>query len=106
MVIIVVGVFIFVVVLIVVLIVLFVGKSMGISKLLLLIVLLGGGKVGNIILFNLNIIAVVNGFDLFLSDVMIVGFILVVFGLIIVVVFVNIMRSKGLMVKEMDFVEE
>lgn len=100
------GVFIFVVVLIVVLIVLFVGKSMGISKLLLLIVLLGGGKVGNIILFNLNIIVVVNGFDLFLSDVMIVGFILVVFGLIIVVVFVNIMRSKGLMVKEMDFVEE
>lgn len=106
MVIIVVGVFIFVVVLIVVLIVLFVGKSMGISKLLLLIVLLGGGKVGNIILFNLNIIVVVNGFDLFLSDVMIVGFILVVFGLIIVVVFVNIMRNKGLMVKEIDFVEE
>ena len=86
-----VGVFIPVAVLIVAPIALSVGKSTGISKLSLLIALSGGGKAGNIISPNPNMIA---------------GFIPAVFGLITAVVLANIMRSKGSMVKETDLVEE
>ena len=67
------GVFIPVAVLIVAPIALSVGNKMGISRLALLLALSGGGKAGNIISPNPNTIAVANGFNLSLSDVMIAG---------------------------------
>lgn len=70
-----VGVFIPVAVLIVAPIGLSVAKTMGFSKIALLLALSGGGKAGNVISPNPNSIAVANGFGVELSDVMLYGFI-------------------------------
>lgn len=89
------GVFIPVAVLIVAPIALSVGNKMGISRLALLLALSGGGKAGNIISPNPNTIAVANGFNLSLSDVMIAGFIPAIFGLIATVVIASLIKNKG-----------
>lgn len=89
------GVFIPVAVLIVAPIALSVGNKMGISRLALLLALSGGGKAGNIISPNPNTIAVANGFNLSLSDVMIAGFIPALFGLIATVVIASLIKNKG-----------
>ncbi|MCX8712257.1 GntP family permease [Gilliamella sp. B3464] len=89
------GVFIPVAVLIVAPIALSVGNKMGISRLALLLALSGGGKAGNIISPNPNTIAVANGFNLSLSDVMIAGFIPAIFGLMATVVIASLIKNKG-----------
>ncbi|MGK2889848.1 MAG: hypothetical protein ACSLEN_14355 [Candidatus Malihini olakiniferum] len=92
-----VGVFIPVAVLIVAPIALSVGNKMGISKLVLLLALSGGGKAGNIISPNPNTISA-NGLHLNLIDVIIAGFIPVVFGFIITVVVASMLKNKGIMI--------
>ena len=89
------GVFIPVAVLIVAPIALSVGNKMGISRLALLLALSGGGKAGNIISPNPNTIAVANGFNLSLSDVMIAGFIPAIFGLTATVLIASLIKNKG-----------
>ncbi|MCX8727108.1 GntP family permease [Gilliamella sp. B2838] len=89
------GVFIPVAVLIVAPIALSVGNKMGISRLALLLALSGGGKAGNIISPNPNTIAVANGFNLSLSDVMIAGFIPAIFGLMATVIIASLIKNKG-----------
>jgi len=93
-----VGVFIPVAVLIVAPIALSVGNKMKISKVSLLLALSGGGKAGNIISPNPNAIAVANGFDLPLNQVMLYGFVPAVFGLVATVVTAGLIKTKGTMV--------
>lgn len=71
MIICVVGVFIDIVVIIVVLIVLVIGKKVNFFKFSILLVMIGGGKVGNIILFNFNIIVVLEVFKVDLISLMV-----------------------------------
>lgn len=89
------GVFIPVAVLIVAPIALSVGNKMKISRLALLLALSGGGKAGNIISPNPNTIAVANGFNLSLSDVMIAGFLPALFGLLATVLIASLIKNKS-----------
>jgi len=97
-----VGVFIPVAVLIVAPIGLAVAKSMGFSKISLLLALSGGGKAGNVISPNPNSIAVANGFGVELSEVMMYGFIPAVFGLIAAVTVAYIIKNKGSKIEDKD----
>lgn len=97
-----VGVFIPVAVLIVAPIALEVGRRMHISKLALLVALSGGGKAGNIISPNANMIAAAKGFGLELSQVMIADFIPAVVALIVTVIVARLLVKKGDAVMEAD----
>jgi len=97
-----VGVFIPVAVLIVAPIGLSVAKSMGFSKMALLLALSGGGKAGNVISPNPNSIAVANGFGVELSEVMMYGFIPAVFGLVAAVIVATIIKNKGTKIDDKD----
>lgn len=97
-----VGVFIPVAVLIIAPIGLSVAKTMGFSKIALLLALSGGGKAGNVISPNPNSIAVANGFGVELSDVMLYGFIPAVFGLLVTVFVATMIRNKGSEIKDSD----
>lgn len=97
-----VGVFIPVAVLIVAPIGLSVAKTMGFSKIALLLALSGGGKAGNVISPNPNSIAVANGFGVELSEVMMYGFIPAVFGLTATVVVASLIKKKGSKIADTD----
>ncbi len=97
-----VGVFIPVAVLIVAPIGLSVAKSMGFSKISLLLALSGGGKAGNVISPNPNSIAAANGFGVELSEVMMYGFIPALFGLIVAVIIAYMIKNKGSKIEDKD----
>lgn len=98
------GVFIDVAVITVAPIALSVGRKVMIPKGVLLLVMIGGGKCGNIISPNPNTIIAAQNFDVNLFSVMYVNFIPALMGLVFTVyVAARLMPVKGELVKEEDF---
>lgn len=100
-----VGVFIDVAVITVAPIALALGRKLGVSKVALLFVMIGGGKAGNIISPNPNTIAVAENFNVELSSLMMANLIPALFGLIATVLVVKLLVKKGEAVRENDIVE-
>lgn len=96
------GVFITVAIIIVAPIALSVAKKEGISKTAILLAITGGGKAGNIISPNPNTIAIAKGFNVDLASVMIAGFIPAIAGLIATIIIADLLKNKGVKVKESD----
>lgn len=99
-----VGVFIAVSVIIVAPIALSVGRKAGLTKLSILLAMIGGGKAGNIISPNPNTIAIAKGFNLDLAQVMINGFIPAIVGLIVTYFVATFLSKKGELIKESDII--
>lgn len=95
-----VGVFIDVAVITVSPIALAIAKRAGISKMSVLIAMIGGGKAGNIISPNPNTIAAANNFQVDLSSVMAAGIIPAAAGLIVTFFIARSLVKKGTFVRE------
>lgn len=101
------GVFIDVAVITVAPIALSIGRKLNLSKAVLLLVMIGGGKCGNIISPNPNTIIAAENFGADLSSVMYVNLIPALVGLLFTVYVVTyFIPKKGELVSDEDFVEE
>lgn len=101
------GVFIDVAVITVAPIALSIGRKLNLSKAVLLLVMIGGGKCGNIISPNPNTIIAAENFSADLSSVMYVNLIPALVGLLFTVYVVTyFIPKKGELVSDEDFVEE
>lgn len=101
------GVFIDVAVITVAPIALSIGRKLSLPKAILLLVMIGGGKCGNIISPNPNTIIVAENFGADLSSVMYVNLIPALVGLLFTVYVVTyFLPKKGELVSDEDFVEE
>lgn len=93
-----VGVFIDVAVITVAPIALSIARRAGLSKLAILLAMIGGGKAGNVMSPNPNAIAVSDTFHVPLTSVMMTGIIPGLFGLIVAYFLAKCLSQKGLMV--------
>lgn len=101
------GVFIDVAVITVAPIALNIGKKLSIPKAILLLVMIGGGKCGNIISPNPNTIIAAENFKAELISVMYVNLLPAILGLFFTIyVVARLMPQKGALVQEEDFDEE
>lgn len=99
-----VGVFVDVAVITVAPIALAIAKKAGISKMAILLAMIGGGKAGNIMSPNPNAIAASDAFDVPLTSIMAAGIIPAVFGLIVTYILAKKLVKKGsaIQVEEID----
>jgi len=97
-----VGVFVDVAVITVSPIALAIGKRLNLSKLSILLAMIGGGKSGNVISPNPNTIAAADAFKTDLSSLMAANFVPGLFGLAITVFLAKLLVNKGSKVKESD----
>lgn len=99
-----VGVFIDVAVITVSSIALAIAKRLNISKMSILLAMIGGGKSGNIISSNPNTIAASQNFNVELSSLMAANIIPAIFGLIVTIIISKMLENKG--EKNFDDIEE
>lgn len=99
-----VGVFIDVAVITVSPIALAIAKRLNISKMSILLAMIGGGKSGNIISPNPNTIAASQNFNVELSSLMAANIIPAIFGLIVTIIISKMLENKG--EKNFDDIEE
>lgn len=97
-----VGVFIDVAVITVAPIALAIGNKAGISKMAILLAMIGGGKAGNIMSPNPNAIAAADAFQIPLTSVMAAGIIPAVFGLTVTYILAKKLVNKGSMVTSQE----
>lgn len=97
-----VGVFIDVAVITVAPIALAIAKRANLSRMGILIAMIGGGKAGNIMSPNPNAIAASDAFDLPLTSVMLAGVIPAIFGVIVTYFIANKLANKGTMITDAD----
>ena len=97
-----VGVFVDVAVITVSPIALAIAKRLNLSKMAILLAMIGGGKSGNIISPNPNTIAAAQNFNVELSSLMVANIVPAIFGLIVTVLIAKTLINKGEMVNESD----
>ena len=97
-----VGVFIDVAVITVAPIALAIAKRANLSRIGILIAMIGGGKAGNIMSPNPNAIAASDAFDLPLTSVMLAGVIPAIFGVIVTYFIANKLANKGIDINELE----
>ena len=81
-----------------------VASKTGVSKLAVLLAVTGGTKAGNLISPNPNAVAAAEAFNVPLQQVMIAGFIPMVFGVVITVLLASRLKNKGSFVQASDMI--
>ncbi|MGL5754629.1 MAG: GntP family permease [Paraclostridium sp.] len=79
-----------------------IGKKLNYSKLAILLAMAGGGKAGNIISPNPNTIAISENFNVDLAKLMFANFIPAIVGIIVTIIFSNLLTRKGESIKDED----
>ncbi len=101
-----VGVFIDVAVITVAPIALTIATRANLSRMSVLIAMIGGGKAGNIISANPNAIAASKAFDIDLTSLMLAGIVPAIFGVIVTYIIANYLKNKGTSVDSSEIENE
>ncbi len=100
------GVFIDVAVITVAPIALTIASKANLSRMSILIAMIGGGKAGNVISANPNAIAASNAFEVPLTSLMIAGIIPAIVGVIVTYIIANRLKTKGTLVSHEETEDE